>query len=52
MDKQIKYDIHPQYFLNYIVNKVDYQNQFNDYNKSILINKSEFLKIYFISEFT
>ena len=51
MDKQIKYDIHLQCCLNYMVNKVDYQNQFNDYNKSILIDKNEFFK-YFISKFT
>ena len=38
MDKQIKYDIYSQYYLSYIVYKAIYQNQFNDYNKSILIN--------------
>ena len=49
MDKYIKCSIgnYPLYFLNYIVYKVVNQNQFNGYNKLILIDKYEFFKIFY-----
>ena len=47
MDNQIKSNIHPQYFINYINCKSFNQSRFNTYNNLILFNKNGCLKIFY-----
>ena len=46
MDKQIKYGIHFQYFLNHINGKSFNQIRVNNYKNLILNNKNGFLKVF------